>query len=114
MSKVNKARIILRIWLKSFYQVTVNYLTTSESVPRVPHGQRCPCKSLTVWLWLRPSGTGVGSNATPLGQKPGRGGFALFFINAKFPCPGIIFWRWLEKITVLDAATRFLNVIRMI
>ena len=38
--KLNKARIILRIWLKSIYQITVNYLTTGESVPRVPQTRR--------------------------------------------------------------------------
>jgi hypothetical protein len=37
---LHKARIILRIWLKSIYQITVNYLTTGESVPRVPHIRR--------------------------------------------------------------------------
>jgi hypothetical protein len=32
--QVNIARITLRIWLKSLYQETVNYLTTSEIVPK--------------------------------------------------------------------------------
>lgn len=35
--KFIQARIILRIRLKSIYQITVNYLTTGESVSRVPH-----------------------------------------------------------------------------
>jgi hypothetical protein len=47
------ARIILRIWLKSNYQVTVNCLTTSESVPRVPHDRRRSCVSLAWTEWYR-------------------------------------------------------------
>ncbi|MBP2655939.1 MAG: hypothetical protein H6Q73_3508 [Firmicutes bacterium] len=54
MEKLYSARIILRIWLKSLYRVTVNYLTTSESVPRVPHSQSCLCDlAMAATEWYR-------------------------------------------------------------
>lgn len=55
--KQNITRIILRIRLKRFYWTTVNCLTTSESVPRVPHDIS---RHFVYWYYgLRPSGTGT-------------------------------------------------------
>lgn len=36
-----KAHIILIIWLRSFYEMTVNHLAMGESVPRVPKASPC-------------------------------------------------------------------------
>jgi len=71
---VNKiTRIISGIWPESIYQITVNYLTTGESVPRVPPRQRAG-----------PSGTGTMCYTEGIKAQTGRFRSVDLLVWAKF------------------------------